>query len=423
MRPLQTLSLVLLTAAMAAAQQKAPKPPAKPAPVPLGEAASATLGNAFSTAESWSLQAMALLSLGPDWHPAASPAIAAALGDKNIRLAIYGIEQLRRTNDRVLKSVCTRAVVEPLATRHATAKNKLIQERATAVLARIAPELKGADAAAVQRWWSRSAEAFAPEPWTAAEIKQGAGTAAGSLVEKAIDLRDAGLQVAFVVDSTGSMQLAIDTVRDAINEISAILSGIAPKLELGLVHYKDFGDMGDPAEILQPLHKDLRKVRDRLAKLRAAGGGDIPERVEKGIECALSKRMGWEKAMNRMLIVVGDAPPHPETQTQILAMVRHAFEKPFQDPKKPVTGKQEKLRPFVTSTIATNQQANTWFSEIAEAGGGANVLLDLSGSSGGGSAPETVAKYVLRQTFRQQFEDLIDAFDDAFFEYRRANAF
>jgi hypothetical protein len=30
---------------------------------------------------------------------------------------------------------------------------------------------------------------------------------------------------------------------------------------------------------------------------------------------------------------------------------------------------------------------------------------------------------VLRQTFGQQFEDQIDAFVDAFFEYRRAKAF
>lgn len=419
-------SLALILAVLPAllpAQDKKPKPPAKPEPAPLGEAASATLGNAFASAESWSMQAMALLSLGPDWHPAASPAIAAALGHKDLRLAIYGIEQLRRTNDRTLPSVCTKEVVEALATRHAVAKNPLIQQRAIEVLARFLPEVKDSDPASIPRWWQKRAESYEPAPWTAAEAKAGAGTVSVSLVDKAIDLRDAGLQVAFVVDSTGSMQLAIDTVRDAINEISAILSGIAPKLELGLVHYKDFGDMGEPAEILQPLHKDPRKVRDRLAKLRAAGGGDIPERVEKGIECALSKKMGWEKAMNRMLIVVGDAPPHPETQTQILEMVRLAYEKPFQDPKKPVTGKLDKLRPFVTSTIATNTQANTWFSEIAEAGGGANVLMELSGNRRAERAPEQVAKYVLRQTFGQQFEDQIDAFVDAFFEYRRAKAF
>ena len=45
---------------------------------------------------------------------------------------------------------------------------------------------------------------------------QRGATVGTSVLTRAFDLRDAGLDVAIVVDSTGSMQIAIDTARDAI---------------------------------------------------------------------------------------------------------------------------------------------------------------------------------------------------------------
>lgn len=425
MRPALSQVLALAIAAAGHGQQG----PA--AAQPLGQAASATIANAFTTAETWSLQAMALLSLGTDWHPAASPAVAAALQQKDLRLAIFAVEQLRRTDARVLASVCTGEVLEPLIGRFADHKNALVRERALGVLQAALPAVGAKDGKAWQRWWSERKEGFAAPAWTpAGEQPKAGGTVSGSLVDKAFDLRDAGLQVAFIVDSTGSMQVAIDAVRDAIAEISAILGGIAPKLELGLVHYKDFGDMGDAAQMLVPLSKDPKKVRDKLASLQAGGGGDIPERVEKGIEVALDKAMGWKKEANRLLLVIGDAPPHAETQGDLLALVKSAYEHPFRNPKRPTTGKQEKWKPFITSTVATNPQANPWFTEIATAGGGTNVLLDLSPQRGRGapkaapvSAPEQIAQHVLKLSFGEQFAAQIDLFVDTFFDYRRAGAF
>ena len=137
-----------------------------------------------------------------------------------------------------------------------------------------------------------------------------------------------------------------------------------------------------------------------------------------------------------MLLVVGDAPPHADAHDGALGLVRAAFEKPFQDPKRPTTGKQEKLKPFITSTIATSPRANPWFEQIAEAGGGTTVLLDMGGPRPDGGAPksdvkpvskeeapERIAKHVLRLSFGAQFAAQIDVFVDTFFDYRRAGAF
>lgn len=433
-RPTAVLLALAAAATSAAAQQGAPRSGAKstPAPFALGEAASRTLAHSFDTAESWSLQAMALLSLGADWHPAASDALAKALGSDDERLAVQALEQLRRTSDRVLASVCTTAVVDKLVAVHVASKNELQRFRAVELLERILPEVDGSKPTAIGRWWTQRRAQYAPPAWTPADMDPKAGGATTSaLLDKAMDLRDAGLQVAFVVDSTGSMQAAIDAVRDAITEIAVVLGGIAPKLEIGLVHYKDFGDMGEPAEVLLPLTKNSKTVRERLEKLRAGGGGDLPERVEKGVACALGKEMGWDKDKNRMLVVVGDAPPHDEARAELIGLVKDAYEKPFEDRKRPTTGKKEKLRPFITSAIATNPQAQASFGEMAKAGGGTVVSLQLAaprGARGGGAAPrdtapEAIAKHVLRLSFGQQFEPQIDVFVDTFFEYRRAGLY
>lgn len=437
---LLALSLAALAAAPALAQQGPPRdvpaPNSVPKPTPLGEAASRTLANSFDTAETWSLQAMALWSLGTDWHPVASEALAKALASDDERLAVQALEQLRRTDDRVLASVCTATVVDALVGKHVASKNELQRSRAIEVLERVLPEVDGSKPATIARWWTQRRPEYAPTAWTPAEpaAKEG-GTVSSALMEKAMDLRDAGLQVAFVVDSTGSMQRAIDAVRDAIGEIAIVLGGIAPKLEIGLVHYKDFGDMGDAAAVLLPLSKNMKLVREKLGKLLASGGGDVPERVEKGLACALGKEMGWDKDKNRMLVVVGDAPPHPDARAELVALAKDAFERPFEDAKRPTTGKKEKLRPFITSAICTDPQARPSFTEMAEAGGGTVVSLQLGAApapgrgkrapaaGGSGAAPEAIAKHVLRLSFGQQFAAQIDLFVDTFFEYRRAGLY
>lgn len=433
-------SLAVLAAGLALAQDGPPRGAPQPAPkasskpTPLGEAASRTLANSFDTAETWSLQAMALWSLGTDWHPVASEVLAKALASADERLAVQALEQLRRTDDRVLASVCTTAVVDALVEKHVASKNDLQRSRAIEVLERVLPGIDGSKPATIARWWTQRRPEYAPPSWTPAEtVAKDGGTVSSALMEKAMDLRDAGLQVAFVVDSTGSMQRAIDAVRDAIGEIAIVLGGIAPKLEIGLVHYKDFGDMGDAAAVLLPLSKNMKLVREKLGKLLASGGGDVPERVEKGLACALGKEMGWDKDKNRMLVVVGDAPPHPESRAELVALAREAFERPFEDKKRPTTGKKEKLRPFITSAICTDPQARPSFAEMAEAGGGTVVSLQLGAApgrggrapaaNGSGAAPEAIAKHVLRLSFGQQFAAQIDLFVDTFFEYRRAGLY
>lgn len=377
-------------AGAAQGKPKADAPAAAPAPaIPaLGKGATEVLANSYAQAEHWAMRAIVLLSLGSDWHPAGVPVALDALRSKDERLVAYGLETLRGMDDEALRQVATAELVEELIGRQLDRKNKLFHQRLLDVLARALPEAKAADRRGYEAWWLSAKPGYAPPAWTPPPAQAGGGTVASTAVERAFDLRDAGLDVAIVIDSTGSMQLAIDTARDAIDDVVALLAGIAPKLRLGLVHYKDFGDIGDGAKVLAPLTKDQKDVRDKLAKLVASGGGDMPERVECGFEAALGREMGWNKDANKLVLIVGDAPPHDESIEPLLARVRGAREHPFEGGKGPVTGAAKKTaRPFVTSTVATNPAPKDVFARIASAGGGVGVVLDVPAPQGRGAPP------------------------------------
>jgi Mg-chelatase subunit ChlD len=317
------------------------------------------------------------------------------------------------------------------------------------VLRRMVPAAGATDRRGFDEWWRTTKATWAPPPWQAPPAAKGGGTVAGSVVQRAFDLRDAGLDVAIVIDSTGSMQGPIDAARDAIHDVVALLSGVAPKLRLGLVHYKDFGDIGDGAKLLVPMTKAQDEVRDKLDKLVASGGGDVPERVEAGVAVALSREMGWNKDANRLILVIGDAPPHPEAEEPLYELIRKAREQPFASGKGPVTGvAKDTVRPFITSAIATSPAPKAQFERIAAAGGGMCVVLegvggrgrpgaraggdkgaDQGGGKGGAAAPTTnratqqLVEHIMLLSFGAQHQAQLRRFVRTFFEYRDAGMF
>jgi Mg-chelatase subunit ChlD len=421
-------------------------PPTEVKSTPLGQGATETLAHSYGETTSWAMKALVLLSLGDDYHPTGAGMLADALRGKDDRLRAFGIEQVLRTGPRVVETLATPALVDALVAGLAE-RNPHVRTRTLAALARLLPGATAKKPEEWRQWWNAQRSTWTPPAWTPAEA-QASGTVSQRLVERAFDLRDAGLQVVFVVDSTGSMQVAIDAARDAIDEVATILAGVTDRLELGLVHYKDDGDMTDAADLLVPLTKDHQKVRDKLAKLTAAGGGDVPERIEAGIRVALGKATGWDKDKNRMLLVIGDAPPHPDAERGLLDLVQRAYTQPFATGKGPTTGAPTtKLRPFVTSTIATNPTVKDVFEAIAKAGGGASVVMPLHGrphppgrgkaadkEPAGPSAPpappqsrrtagQQIAEHVLLLSFGAGYEAQLRVFVDVFFTYRNAGAF
>ena len=120
------------------------------------------------------------------------------------------------------------------------------------------------------------------------------------------------IDVAFVLDSTGSMGDEIGVVRNKITEIvSTIKMGTPPPdVRFAIVDYKD---KGDPYLVRKlDFSRDSTSILSYLQKVVASGGGDNPESVGSGLQLALEK-LSWEQQaqVSKMMFLIGDAPPHP----------------------------------------------------------------------------------------------------------------
>ncbi|MBK8980024.1 MAG: VWA domain-containing protein [Planctomycetes bacterium] len=403
--------------------EPAPEPPREQIP-PRSERVTRIFVAYYEEAKEWPIRALALLALGSHWHPAGSGMVTDALGDDAMRP--FAIELLRQTRQDVLRAVADDALVEALL-RAARERNQLVRERVVDVLKKLAGDDAGiADRGDFERWWrGAKRDGYTPAEWPAIpeQAEPAGGETSTAPLDRAIDLRDAGLDLVVVIDSTGSMQSVIDQATDALADVIAILEAIAPKFRVGVVHYRDFEDMSEGAELLEALSPRAEKARASLAKIRADGGGDAPERVEKGLAIAYDRRTGWRPDANKLVIVVGDAPPHPETESELLAMVRQAYEDPGSlgaRSRGPTTGARPDQRPFVTSTISAGTTADRPMREIAEAGHGSFAQLHVR--DGSQSAPRRIAEHVLVNAFGSTWRNSVASMLAVWFEYRDAGA-
>jgi Mg-chelatase subunit ChlD len=149
----------------------------------------------------------------------------------------------------------------------------------------------------------------------------GNGAAAqGSFQEYVGGLRQAGLDVVFVIDATGSMGWLIEEVKERVRSLADWIRRLVPVTRFGVVAYRDDDDPEFLVRVL-PLTLSVAKVRGFLDRLEARGGGDIPEGVDAGLRAAIEK-VGWRPDSKRVIVIVGDAPPHPEGLAPSLALAR-----------------------------------------------------------------------------------------------------
>lgn len=121
-------------------------------------------------------------------------------------------------------------------------------------------------------------------------------------------LRQTGIDVVFVIDATGSMAWVHDRVRERIKALSQYVRNLVPLARFGVIAYRDYQDPDFVTQISQPSF-DVLKARTFMSVLDANGGGDVPEAVTEALRKA-EKAINWRAGAQRVLIVVGDAPPH-----------------------------------------------------------------------------------------------------------------
>lgn len=122
------------------------------------------------------------------------------------------------------------------------------------------------------------------------------------------------VEVAFVLDTTGSMAGLIEGAKRRIWSIAREIGEGRPRpdLRIALVGYRDLGD----AYLTQvhPFSSDMDEVYRSLSSFRAEGGGDTPEHVSAALRDAVESLQWSGPRALQVLVLVGDAPPHVDYQ-------------------------------------------------------------------------------------------------------------
>jgi Mg-chelatase subunit ChlD len=123
-------------------------------------------------------------------------------------------------------------------------------------------------------------------------------------------MKNIGLDILFILDTTGSMGEEIQRLKTTIEIINMNLVALSskPRVRLGMVLYKDRGDEEYITRNI-PFTSDIDTFQEELAKVSADGGNDIREDLQAALDDAIHK-MEWNENGIRLGFIITDAPPH-----------------------------------------------------------------------------------------------------------------
>jgi len=137
------------------------------------------------------------------------------------------------------------------------------------------------------------------------------------------------VDIAFVVDATGSMGDEITYLKAELSDVIARVKDEMPdtRVNLGSVFYRDTGDRYLTRK--SDFSTNISQTIDFIKAQNADGGGDYPEAVEDALDVALNELSWSDESTSRLMFLVLDAPPHTseEVNKKMDALTRKAAEK------------------------------------------------------------------------------------------------
>eukprot|EP01088_Endostelium_zonatum_P020556 TRINITY_DN7631_c0_g1_i1.p1 TRINITY_DN7631_c0_g1~~TRINITY_DN7631_c0_g1_i1.p1 ORF type:complete len:422 (-),score=117.64 TRINITY_DN7631_c0_g1_i1:108-1373(-) len=122
-------------------------------------------------------------------------------------------------------------------------------------------------------------------------------------------------QIAFVIDTTGSMSNLISAAQRKVWGIVNKFQQQFDRIELALIAYRDSSDEYETR--VTQFSSDLDSIYSTLMQFSAAGGGDTPENVRKALYEAVTE-LQWNHSQEdqnlnsvKTIFLVGDAPSQP----------------------------------------------------------------------------------------------------------------
>jgi hypothetical protein len=210
-------------------------------------------------------------------------------------------------------------------------------------------------------------------------VGDGQGLSSHQFAAYVQSLRESGLDVMFVVDATGSMDWVITEVRERIVDIVDTVRSLIPIARFGVVAYRDFDDP-EFLTIIQPLTFSLAKLTRFLSDLRALGGDSWHEAISAGVGRAVDDA-GWRVGASKVIILIGDAPPHPENINKIFDMANSMLQQDGQVSTLDVSHDSNPalLEASLGRTVVRalyRDKPMLQFQAIADAGGGVAATMD-----------------------------------------------
>lgn len=122
-----------------------------------------------------------------------------------------------------------------------------------------------------------------------------------------------GLNINFIIDTTGSMDTYIDGVKEKAIEFSEILKEKGIEYNLGLIGFGDLLEKEKPK--VYKWTKDVVKFQKQVKRIPRTCGGDIPESAIDALETGLThlQKSKDKDTYGNIFILITDAPPHIPT--------------------------------------------------------------------------------------------------------------
>ena len=198
-------------------------------------------------------------------------------------------------------------------------------------------------------------------------------------------IRTREVDLVICLDCTASMWGELAAAQGGIDDLMLFVGDVVSTLRIGIVAYRDRRD--DFETKGWDFTTSIDEARTHLWELDADGGGDRRESVYEAMKLAYTD-LTWMEDHTKVMIVVGDAPPHVGRGAGCIDLARRAA-----------------LAEVTTHVIQCEGEAIEHFPEIAEAGGGKCVSLKDDDVL----IPE-IAGLTLGGVFEDEFREFFDMY-------------
>ena len=170
------------------------------------------------------------------------------------------------------------------------------------------------------------------------------------------------IDIVFVLDATGSMDSELNTLKAGLDEISVQLSRLPGTIAIryGLVVYRD-GAKSSSTQLFA-LTDSWPAFTQNITAVTALGGGDYAEDLSNGYYQAVTG-MAWNPEANKLIILLGDAPPHQDSENE--ALLNEAL----------AVAAAQGIKTFTVGSDGLNAAGITIYQEIAQTQNGRFLFI------------------------------------------------